>query len=450
MSEDPVPPGAKGREVGAVPAAPAALHRRLPARAGRLTAADLQRSIDFMMALGEVLGSLTDPVEVESQVCRLLAEHLGAEGAFYVDIPTEEDWIQIVREVRLKGQGSRVGRYPATALPWSLRALRSGRCSIVDDLGMLSQGRSWPDVDTRGPSVSGFARGGACISAPLVRGGRWVGALCVTHAQPHRWSAGEVALVQGVAERLWDVMMRTRAEAALRARTDTLERHAAQLRRLASELTLAEHNTRQVLSRVLHDGLQQQLFCALLTLNGGMQASGGHELLDRAHSELREALELTRSLSIDLFPPVLHNDGLPEALEWLVSWARKNYGITVHVKSDPAADPAAADTRILLFESVRELIFNAAKHAKVSELRVELILLASDTIQIRVGDRGVGFDPQQALGSSGAEPGLGLFSIRERLALLGGEMLVDSAIGSGARFTLRVPRQSSAGDGRRR
>lgn len=226
--------------------------------------------------------------------------------------------------------------------------------------------------------------------------------------------------------------LRQVAEHALTKRAETLERQTAQLRRLASELTLAEHNTRQLLSRVLHDGLQQQLFSASLMLEDGLNRIGEREPLQRAQAEIKSAMEVTRSLSADLFPPVLHNEDLPDALEWIVSWARKNYDLDVKVSSEPSADPESLEARILLFESVRELIFNAVKHAHVFELKVSLRLLASHEIELIVSDEGIGFDAEHVFDGACSGPGLGLFSIRERLALLGGSMIVQSSVGQGS------------------
>ena len=99
--------------------------------------------------------------------------------------------------------------------------------------------------------------------------------------------------------------------------------------------------------------------------------------------------------------------------------------------------------RTLLFESVRELLFNIVKHAKVDRAAVDLSL-NDDLICITVTDRGAGFDPELAFSPLNVHHvGLGLFSIRERVALLGGRLDIDSGPGRGTRFTLLAPRRSS-------
>src|SRR5262249_38527171 len=134
------------------------------------------------------------------------------------------------------------------------------------------------------------------------------------------------------------------------------------------------------------------------------------------------------------------------ALTWLARRTHEQYGILVNVTIDPQANPDAGDARILLFEGVRELLFNAVKHAGVDRVDVTLALGPGDTIHIQVSDEGVGFDPGATLlDKNQANAGLGLFSVQERLALLGGHLDIHSAPGKGSRFTLTVPRTGLPG-----
>jgi CheY-like chemotaxis protein/anti-sigma regulatory factor (Ser/Thr protein kinase) len=148
-----------------------------------------------------------------------------------------------------------------------------------------------------------------------------------------------------------------------------------------------------------------------------------------------------RSLNFELFPPMLQHSGLPAALTWLANWTRDKYKLDVEVVADPRADSARKDVRTLLFESVREVLFNAVKHAEADRARLELALDADDQLCITVTDQGIGFDPAALDDRSKAgELGWGLFSIRERLTLLGGRFDVDSAPGRGTRVRLVAPR----------
>jgi PAS domain S-box-containing protein len=236
-------------------------------------------------------------------------------------------------------------------------------------------------------------------------------------------------------------------------RTSELEHRTAQLSRLASDLTLAEHHAREQIAKLLHDGLQQLLVTAALTLERRMARDTQHgapadDLLTQVKAQLDEAATAARSLSYELVPPVLHSSGLPAALGWLTGWARQKYGLDVHVAADPCANTARRDVRTLLFESVRELVFNAAKHAHVGLVMVDLSIDAEDRLCITVSDEGIGFDVAKlAERANASQVGLGLFSIRERVTLLGGRFDIESAPAQGTRFRLLVPRNGDVGVG---
>jgi PAS domain S-box-containing protein len=235
------------------------------------------------------------------------------------------------------------------------------------------------------------------------------------------------------------------AEEALRRSHAELEQRTLQLRRLASQLTLAEQSARRQLASTLHDGLQQLLFSAGITLDEAMKTNSQSdqvELLQRARADIKDAVEAARTLSVNLFPPVLHVGGLPAALTRLAKRMQQQYNVAVNVTADPRANPEATDVRILLFEAVRELLFNAVKHARADRVDVNLAAIGpGDSIHIQVSDDGVGFDPSATLHDRNQDQaGLGLFSIQERLALLGGHLEIQSAPGKGSRFTLTLPR----------
>jgi PAS domain S-box-containing protein len=247
-----------------------------------------------------------------------------------------------------------------------------------------------------------------------------------------------------------DRALQKQAELALRQSHDELQQRALQLRRLASDLTLAEHHAREELAKTLHDGLQQLLFSAAMTLDRAVSSNSHADwvaLLLRARSDMNEAMEAARTLSVNLFPPMLNIGGLPVALAWLAKRTQKQHGVIVNLTADPEANPRTKDVRILLFEAVRELLFNAVKHAHVDQVDVKLEVGHDDAIHIQVSDKGVGFDPAVTLHHRHDEQvGLGLFSIEERLALFGGRLEIQSSPGKGARFSLTL-KQGNLADG---
>jgi len=249
-----------------------------------------------------------------------------------------------------------------------------------------------------------------------------------------------------------DITERKRAEAALQARTVELEQRTAQLSRLASDLTLAEQHAREELAKTLHDGLQQLLVTAALNIDRHLTREAQppttpDQPLARAKGYLDEAIAAARSLSLELFPPQLHGSGLPAALTWLAERTRSQYGIVVEVSADPLANSDRKDVRTLLFASVRELLFNAVKHAQVDRVTIDLSLDQEDALCIIVADRGIGFDPAALVQRANeGQTGWGLFSIRERLTLLGGRFDIASTPGEGTRFRLVAPRSEPHGN----
>lgn len=230
------------------------------------------------------------------------------------------------------------------------------------------------------------------------------------------------------------------AEAALRERTE-------QLRALAAELTLAEHRERRRVASILHDDLQQFLVGARLRVSALHRAADQavRQVAGETEELINQSLELTRSLTVELSPPVLQVGGLVPALEWLARWMREKHGLTVDLTTLEAVPLEAEHVRVLLFQSVRELLFNVVKHAQVQTAAVQ-VSRQEGQIRIVVSEDGVGFDPAKLHAREGSAGGFGLFSIRERLDLLGGRMEVDSAPGRGSRFTLLVPLASATAE----
>jgi signal transduction histidine kinase len=236
---------------------------------------------------------------------------------------------------------------------------------------------------------------------------------------------------------------------ALKTANEHLVARANQLRALAGELTMTEHRQRQHLSRILHDGLQQHLAIAKLQLNiltGKLKPDALIQAAGRIENLIDESIQISRSLSAELSPPILREGGLVSGLKWLAAWMPDKHGLKVELVID-ARPELPEDVKILLFESIRELLFNAVKHAEVSTARVHLQQTGADEVCLRVQDEGAGFnaDCLEPAGSPGS--GFGLFSIRERIGLIGGRLHIDSSPGKGSCFTLTVPvRKCNDGD----
>jgi signal transduction histidine kinase len=237
-----------------------------------------------------------------------------------------------------------------------------------------------------------------------------------------------------------DVTERLAAEEKLRA-------YQARLRALASELALAEERERRRIAADLHDHLMQSLGLARIKLGELGQSHAPRRrgaLLDEILALTEQSIDETRSLMFDLSPPVLYELGFPAAVEWLAEKIEKQQGFTCRVEDDGQPKPLDDEVRVVLFQAVRELLTNVAKHASAREVRISLARIG-DQLRIELEDDGVGFDASTKELRPSGEGGFGLFNISERLDLLSGELEIESTKRRGTRVTIAAPLVSTAG-----
>ncbi len=222
-------------------------------------------------------------------------------------------------------------------------------------------------------------------------------------------------------------------------RTQELAQRAAQLRALTGELTLTEQRERTRLAHILHDHLQQVLVAAKFRLT--LLGRGGDDVVNKATKEVEELIDesilASRSLTAELSPPILHEAGLSEGLQWLARRMADTQGLFVDLELNECG-PLPDDLKILLFQSVRELLFNVAKHANTRSAVVNLRCF-DGSLQVTVSDQGVGFDPLAMPLAGERGRGFGLLGIQERLGFMGGALRIESSPGQGSRFVLSVP-----------
>jgi signal transduction histidine kinase len=228
-------------------------------------------------------------------------------------------------------------------------------------------------------------------------------------------------------------------------RTAEAVQQAQKLRLLSAELSLAEETERRRIAEMLHEDLQQLLVAARMQLAAlcRTQDAAQREAIAREIADVLErSFKLTKSLTVELAPPVLYEHGLAAALEWLAAETAKNYNVEVTVEADSSANPKAADVRIFLFRAVRELLLNSAKHAGGSSIHITMQHRRPDNVRIIVADNGPGFDPNSLDNKRTGSQRVGLLTIRERVSSFGGEFRINSGPKRGTRVTLSLPRGS--------
>ena len=212
------------------------------------------------------------------------------------------------------------------------------------------------------------------------------------------------------------------------------------LRSLTTELILTEERERRAIAAALHDSLGPLLAFSKREL-GVLQKSAPAELtgtLDNIREFIKQAIEQTRELTFDLSPPTLYTFGLEHALEELIEHFSEENKLKCVFRNSAKIKSLPDDIKILLYRSVHELLINMAKHARAKSAQVTLSTI-EDNIQITVEDDGAGFDMADIDPQTGKSSGFGLFSIRQRLAQVGGRLDIQSQKGRGTKVVLLSP-----------
>jgi len=209
------------------------------------------------------------------------------------------------------------------------------------------------------------------------------------------------------------------------------------LRALAAELTITEERERRRLAADLHDHIGQVLALTQIKLGSLREELASRQAaadLDEVRRLLTRVIGATRSLTLELGVPVLHELGLEAGIEWLGERYREQYGLLVEEDLEPL--PASLDDlkKTMLFRAVQELLTNVVKHARARHANISL-KREGEELKLIVADDGTGFEVSNLT----AVGGFGLFSIAERISNQGGTMEVISAPGQGTRVTITFP-----------
>ncbi|UVT20247.1 MAG: response regulator [Nitrospira sp.] len=239
------------------------------------------------------------------------------------------------------------------------------------------------------------------------------------------------------------VKLNDELEQRVSERTKALGQSENRLRLLATELNLAEQRERKRLATELHDYLAQLLVLCRMTLTQARRTglpSNSEALVNQTEETLGMALTYCRTLMAELSPPVLQERGLPAGLTWLID-NMKRHELTVTLDVKQGGDlPLTQDRAVLLFQSVRELLINVAKHGMVKRATVQMTY-EGGLLRLAVHDDN-GFDLSAAALSESPSPlssKFGLFSIRERMKAMGGSFDLQSEPGEGTTATLTLP-----------
>ncbi len=368
------------------------------------------RQLESLNEVGNALATETDLGRLLDLIARRLRELLDARLVTVV-LPSGDD------ELRFAAVAGDRPELPGATITRStsksgrvLERRRSERAdSVLDD----------PDVDHEAMRLIGARTG---LWVPLLVRGRSIGVLAAHDKL-------------GADDRFTDTDLRLAETFATRAAlaVDLSERIAQDALRRVVE---AQELERRRLARELHDETGQALTSILLGLKALEERTDDPDSR-AATQELRElvvsTLQDVRRLAVELRPSALDDFGLVAALERLTDSFAEQTGIAVDFQTALADERLPAEVETALYRIVQESLTNVVKHARARRVSI-LLARKNRAIKAVVEDDGQGFDPAEE-----TEDGFGLVGMRERLALLGGRLEVESARDAGTTIAAEVP-----------
>jgi two-component system, NarL family, sensor histidine kinase DevS len=374
------------------------------------------RQVESLHEIIQTVVEVTDVERLLDLVCRRLRDIVGARLTL-IALPTPAGELRIAAA---DGEGEAAFGFVDRHLQAdskSRRVLERRQSARVDSI--LED----PEVDQEEARRMGIRTG---LYVPLVARGRAIGVVAVHDklGPEARFSDADLRLAE---------IFAARAAVAV----DLSERVARDTVRRVIE---AQELERRRLARELHDETGQALTSILLGLRG-IRAAHTADEAEHVEAELRElvvqALQDVRSLAVELRPTALDDFGLVPALERLAETFTARSGIATVVEPNLGAERLPPETETTLYRLVQEALTNVVKHSAATH--VSIVLTRRDGgVNALVEDDGRGFDP----GSVGNHS-LGLVGMRERVALLGGTLRVESSPGGGTTLSAYVPLSTS-------
>lgn len=366
--------------------------------------------------LHDVMRKLVEEIDLErllELVCARLRELIGARVALIALPITPDGDLRIAAADAENGQGVQFGAYPLSRTDSKsgrvLERRQSARVdSVLDD----------PEIDQEEARRIGARTG---IYVPLVARGRAIGVIAVHDklGADARFSDEDLRLAEIFAARA-----AVAVSLSERVARDTLRR-----------VVEAQELERRRLARELHDETGQALTSILLGVKA-IRASHTPAEAERAEADVRaqvvQALQDVRALAVELRPSALDDFGLVPALERLAETFQARSGLETLVQANLDAR-LRPEIETALYRVVQEALTNIVKHAGAEHVSI-VIRSRGGTVAATIDDDGRGFAAEDVRTDA-----LGLLGMRERLALIGGTLEVESSPDSGTTIAAQVP-----------
>jgi signal transduction histidine kinase len=269
--------------------------------------------------------------------------------------------------------------------------------------------------------------------APMAHSGELLGLLvCAREEGDAAFTDEEERVLTELARQVGLALHNSRLDTALQASLDDLRVANDELSASRARIVAAADHSRRRIERDLHDGAQQHLVALAVKLGLARQMLEADPavvatLLEELRADAQTTLTELRELAHGIYPPLLMDSGLPEALR--AAAARSPLSVEV----DAAVGRYPTETEAAIYFCCLEAMQNAGKYAgPQAQLSVRVTTDAS-TLCVEVVDDGIGFD------ASIAEHGQGFVNMRDRLGAIGAELVVESSLGSGTRVSTQIP-----------
>ena len=217
---------------------------------------------------------------------------------------------------------------------------------------------------------------------------------------------------------------------AIRYEITERKRVEQELQKMMTTIINVQEEERKRLSRNLHDGIGQNLYSHLITINR-LLSEMDHPLLEQMQKEATQLIEEIRDISWELRPSVLDDLGLVPAIRSFLSRFSESYHIDVFLECvlNRRLD---ISIELTIYRIIQEALTNIRKYAEVSKATVTIREM-DQIVRVMIEDKGKGFELDSQ------SRGVGLFSMDERTRAVGGELTINSLPGKGTRIILEVP-----------
>jgi signal transduction histidine kinase len=272
-------------------------------------------------------------------------------------------------------------------------------------------------------------------TAPVTNSGELLGLIVVRRASgalPFN-EADDLALTE-LARQVGLALHNVKLDSALQESLDAVRRQADELRRSRARIVEATDTERRRIERDLHDGAQQHLVALAVAVRLARQIAdsdpdAAKEMLDQIGTDLQDAVQELRNLAHGIYPPLLMDRGLPDALRA----AAGRSALPTTVEADGIGRyPQQVEAAV--YFCCLEAMQNAGKHAGDGASVVVTLREVEGALVFEVADDGAGFSLE-----SGAHQGHGFVNMSDRVGAFGGSVTVDSAPGRGTRIGGRIP-----------